>query len=118
MEWAKQSLKTEPQGISTPNQDERKAARKLKTNGQNSRTTKLRQEEEKRKWWKMIMKKENWKYPSELGNVKAISELSGVVVAEASMKWVKKTSQSINGGICFCQWGRPDNVKIFLIKIT
>ena len=49
MEWAKQSLKTEPQGISTPNQDETKAARKLKTNGQNSRTTKLRQEEEKRK---------------------------------------------------------------------
>ena len=84
MEWANQRLRTEPQGISTPNQDEREATRKLKTNGQNSRITKLRQEEEKGKWCQMIMKKEKWKYPSELGNVKAISDLSVVVVAERS----------------------------------
>ena len=83
MEWANQRLRTESQGISTPNQDEREATRKLKTNGQNRRTTKLRQEE-KGKWCKMIMKKEKWKYPSELGNVKAISDLSVVVVAERS----------------------------------
>lgn len=70
--------------------------KKLNTNGQNKGTTNEARKEG-RKWWKMIIEKEKWKYPSELGNVKAISDLSVVVVAEASMKWVKKTKQSING---------------------